>query len=85
MPESNELPKFSFAHFHTPLSKHPIATLGTIFFPLWLLGIINLAVFYQDASLGNRIANIATLMIAFVGIIPIIREEVPPNPKITII
>ena len=85
VPEFNKLPKFSYAHFHTPLSKHPIATLGTIFFPLWLLGVINLAVFYQDAGLADRIANIATLMIAFVGIIPMIREEVPPNPKFTAI
>jgi len=59
--------------------------LATIFLPLWLLGIINLGIFFQDENLADRIASIAALMIAFVALIPTIREQIPPNPKIVFI
>ena len=54
----------------------------TIFIPLWLLSVINLGIFFQDNALADRIASIASLMIAFVALIPTIREQIPPNPKI---
>ena len=63
----------------------PIVALMTIFVPLFFLGAINLAIFFQEPALGNRVLSIATLMIAFVQLIPIIREQIPPNPTVTII
>ena len=62
------------AHFHFPLYKIPGVTLATIFVPLIFLGLINLAIFFQEPALGDRVLSIATLMIAFVGLIPIIRD-----------
>jgi hypothetical protein len=59
--------------------------MATIFLPLWLLGIINLGIFFQDNSMDDRIGSISALMIAFVALIPTIREEIPPNPKIIFI
>jgi hypothetical protein len=53
--------------------------------PLWLLAIINLGIFFQDENLADRIASIAGLMIAFVALIPTIRDQIPPNPKIVFI
>jgi hypothetical protein len=37
---------FRHAHFNIPLYKMPMNSLSTIFIPLWLLGIINLGVFF---------------------------------------
>ena len=57
----------------------------TIFLPLWLLGIMNLGIFFQDNGLADRIGSLAGLMIAFVALIPVIRSELPPNPNITFV
>ena len=60
-------------------------SLVTIFLPLWLLGIMNLGIFFQDNGLADRIGSLAGLMIAFVALIPVIRSELPPNPNITFV
>jgi len=67
------------------LYKFPLVALATIFLPLWLLAIINLGIFFQDNSLSDRIASIAALMIAFVALIPTIRDQIPPNPRIVFV
>lgn len=48
--------------------------------PLWLLAVLNLGVFFFGSNLANRIVAIALLMIAFVGLIPIIRKRIPASP-----
>lgn len=53
--------------------------------PLWLLGIINLGIFFQNSGLSDRIGSIAALMIAYVALIPVIRSALPPNPSITLV
>ena len=53
--------------------------------PLWLLALINLGIFFQDSNLGDRIGSIATLMIAFVALIPVIRSQIPPNGHLVFI
>jgi hypothetical protein len=62
-----------------------MVSLATIFFPLWLLGIINLGIFFQNNDLGARIQGIAALMIAFVALIPTIRDQIPPNPNVVFV
>jgi len=49
------------------------------------LAIINLGIFFQDNNLADRIASISALMIAFVALIPTIRDQIPPNPRIVFI
>lgn len=71
------------AHFHVPLYKFPFVPFTTILVPLVILGIFNLAIFFQSRDLGDRINNLSALMIAFIGIIPVIRESIPPSPNIT--
>jgi len=68
-----------------PLYRYPLDSLATIFLPLWLLAVINLAIFFQDTSMGNRVGSISAIMIAFVALIPTIRENIPPNPRIVFI
>lgn len=57
-----------------PLYKYPLVSIITIFLPLWLLSIINLGIFFQEPGLGDRIGSLSTLLIAFVALIPTIRE-----------
>jgi hypothetical protein len=67
------LKPFNYAHFEIPLYKTPSVTLTTIFFPLWLLVIIMLGIYFQDTGLADRIGSLSGLMIAFVALIPVIR------------
>ena len=62
-----------------------MASLATIFFPLWLLTVINLGIFFQDANMADRVGSIASIMVAFVALIPTIRDQIPPNPILVFI
>jgi hypothetical protein len=83
--KKDKVKNFQYAHFHIPLYKFPFVSLCTIFLPLVMLGIINLAVFFQSPSLADRVGNIATLMIAFIGMITVIRNQISPTPSITVV
>lgn len=48
-----------------------------------LLTIINLGIFNQTDKLTGRIANLGALILAFLAIFPVIRKEIPRNPKVT--
>ena len=52
---------------------------------MWSLAIINLGIYFQDGGLSDRIASIAGVMIAFIALIPLIRSEIPPNPKVVFV
>ena len=82
---NEKLESFEKAHFSVPLYKYPFVSLATIFIPLWLLAIINLAIFFQGSLLGERIASIAAVMIASVALMPTIRSQIPPNPQIVFV
>lgn len=79
----NKIDNYERAHFIITVYKIPKSAVATIFGPIFLLCIINLGIFNQSIVLGKRIANIATIMLAFVAVFPVIREQIPPNPKIT--
>ena len=78
-------PYFQHVHLNVALFKQPYVALLTIFIPLLLLGVINLGIFYQSNSLDSRIASIATLMIAFMALLPTIRGQLPLSPNITFV
>jgi hypothetical protein len=61
-----------------PVYKFPGVSIITIFFPLWLLAILNLAIYFQSTDFGNRTVSIGTLVIAYVGLISVIRGQIPP-------
>jgi hypothetical protein len=73
------------AVFETGIYRFPANTLLMIFIPLWLLALINLAVFFQNHEIKNRIANIATLLVAYSAFLPTVRSKIPPSPNITLI
>ncbi len=46
------------------------------------MGIINLGIYFQNGSLGDRIGSIIALMLAFIAYIPTIEEAIPPSSNI---
>lgn len=83
--EKKKIESFQYGHFIIPLYRHPMDSVASIFIPLWLLGIINLAIYYQEVKLADRVGSLATLIVAHVALIPIIRENVPPNSTIAFV
>jgi hypothetical protein len=76
---------FQYVHFRIVMYKYPGVNLISIFVPLWILGVINLFIFFQDRTLANRIASIATLTLAFIAFIPTINDKIPQTPNIKIV
>ncbi len=73
---------FKYAYFNIPMFKSPFNSLITVFVPLWLLGLINLGIYFQDENLSDRIGSIIGLMLAFIAYIPTIRSAIPPSSSI---
>jgi hypothetical protein len=73
------------AHFIIPFYKKPGLSIVTIFAPLWLLAILNLAIYFQGAELGTRTASIGTLIIAYVALVPVIRGQIPPYSGVLLV
>ncbi len=65
---------FKYAHFILPVYKIPYPALITIYFPLLLLGIINISIFFQDnKETGKIMLNIAALIVSYIALIPTVR------------
>jgi hypothetical protein len=71
--EKDKIEQFQYGHFLIPIYRYPLVSIATIFLPLWLLAVINLSIFFQDTSLGDRIGSISAIMIAYIALIPTIR------------
>ena len=57
-----------------PVYKKPNPAILTIYFPLLLLGIINIGIFYQDnIRTGKIMLNIAALIVSFIALVPTVR------------
>lgn len=57
----------------------------TIFIPLVLITILTLFTFVQGPDYNDKIGNIATLMIVYVGLVPVISDSLPPTTSLTLI
>jgi hypothetical protein len=68
-----------------PIYKYPGSTILTIFVPFYILGAIGLLVFFQEASLAQRLATISVLILAFVAFIPTINSQIPQRPKLKLV
>lgn len=71
--------------FNIPFYKYPIMDSLTIFIPLVLITILTLFTFAQGPDFNDKIGNIATLMIVYVGLVPVINDSLPPTTSITLI
>ena len=65
--------------------RYPLVTILTIFVPMWLLGLINLVIFWQDSNLSGRAENIATVLVGLLAFIPSIRSQIPTTPYVTMV
>lgn len=59
--------------------KHPTDSLAALFIPGVILGLVNLLIFFQPFNLADRIASIATILIAIVGIVAILNNVLTNN------
>lgn len=57
----------------------------TIFIPLVLITILTMFTFVQGPDYNDKISNIATLMIVYVGLVPVISDSLPPTTSLTLI
>lgn len=64
--------------------RHPFTFILSIFLPTILLALFNLAIFFQEQSLGGRIGAVATLLVAYAAFLPTVRERIPPSPRVTL-
>lgn len=69
----NPYRSYKIITFNIPFYKYPIMDALTIFLPLVLLTILTLFVFAQGPDYNDKIANIATLMIVYVSLVPVIQ------------
>lgn len=83
--DDKKIKNFQYASFEATIYKRPLASLFNIFFPLWGLALINLVIYFQSTNLAERIASIATLMVAFIALDDNIRIQIPPHPKVLFI
>lgn len=44
-----------------------------------------LGIYFQSTGLADRIGSLSGLMIAFVALIPVIRQELPQSPNVTMV
>jgi hypothetical protein len=47
--------------------------LFALFFPIVMLGFLNVGVFFQTAQSGKRMLNIATILVSYIAFLPNIR------------
>lgn len=80
--EIRKISPFRSAHFLLPVYRSPIVSILTIFVPIWFLGWIGFGIFYVDfEEFQDRLAAIATLMIAYVTHLFIVKDELPKTSR----
>lgn len=85
MDVASQYSSFKVITFTIPFYKYPIMDALTIFIPLVLITILTLFTFVQGPDFNDKIGNIATLMIVYVGLMPVINDALPPTTKVTLI
>jgi hypothetical protein len=71
--DNDSFSPYKHAFIMIPLYKYPMDSIAIIFFPLWLLAILNLGIYFQTEGFGERVVSIAALLIAFISLVPTIR------------
>jgi len=49
----------------------------TVFLPVFILSLFTLSTFDTENELGDRVANLAAIFLAFVAYLPMVRAEIP--------
>ena len=83
--ENHKFYCFNSCHFEIPLYRLPIVPLCLTFIPFWLLGLISLFIFFTPTNFDVRVYNVGMVMLAYIAFLPVIRSQLPENPRITLI
>lgn len=92
-PEIYKMEQWQFVHIEIPIYKYAVIDMIGIFVPILVLSVISLFIFQQEngldaagnTELSKRIASGLSLMIAYVALIPVVRENLPPTPAVTLV
>ena len=85
--------KWSYIIIEVPVFKYIVIDMLQVFVPLTLLAIIGLLIFSTENGIYSsgynvltyRLVNVASLMVAYVSLFPVIRESMPPMPGVTLV
>ena len=80
-----KIESFNFGHSVYPVYRRPLVPLFSLFFPVVILGMINLGIYFQDnLRTGKKIINIAALLVSYLYFLPFLREKIPPSRSLVI-
>ncbi len=77
--------EFKFGHTVFPVYRRPLVPLFNLMFPLLLLGLLNLAIFFQSpAKRGRKLVNLAAVLLGYLYLLPLLRSRIPPSSDLII-
>ena len=77
---------FSVTHFKLPFYRLSLSNILYLLLPTYLLGLISLVVFFTPGgkdAFADRIGIIATLALAYIAFIQVIKDKIPAVPTVT--
>jgi hypothetical protein len=86
--------KWQYVIIEVPIFKYIVIDMLLVFIPLFLLSAISLLIYDQTngissnsgfTTLAYRLVNVSSMMIAYVSLVPVIQENLPPMPGITLV
>jgi uncharacterized membrane protein len=87
--KKNKLRVHNYVHTSITLFRHPIVTFLTVILPLIFISFVNLASFGihtgKDGENIKRLLVLVTSIVAYIGLIPVLRSKIPPSDKPTLI
>jgi len=76
---------YQYNHFIIPLYTYPGNAIASIFLPLFLLALVSLAIFFQEPELSGRVDAIATMVLGYISLIPVIKGQIAQSAQLTIV
>jgi hypothetical protein len=88
-----KLEEWKFVHIEIPIYKYWVLSLIQIFVPLIILSVLSLFIFEQangknddgESTFNVRIANSTALLLAYIALIPMIREQTPSTTYLSFV
>ena len=76
--EEEGVKNYQFAHFRVPLYKYPFASMMETCLLLWMLALINIAIYFISfTALEARVGSVATVSLSIIAFMPTINAKIP--------
>ena len=82
--KGQKLAYFEYAHFVIPVYKMPGNAWSTIFIPVFMLAVLSIALYFPNSSLETEVGAVATMVLAFIALIPSIKAQLPQTQKMSV-